>query len=220
MKNKTFLDILFENRNKEYGAYQLRQVADYDLMRALFIGVGIVTLITGGTLFANHKNGSTEMVEKEPTVIVDLTKLTPDKPKKTEEVIPPKEETPMEEKTIQAATEQVKYIVPTPTESPKVEETIKSVDELEKADLGTFDRRGEESTNQAGGGEVSETGNHAGNQNTKTPEGPKEIKPVINNNATITSKQEGSLNNGRTKKRSPHESAKFGRGYTQRTIQR
>ena len=179
MSNKAFLDILFENRNKEYGAYQLRQVASQDLMKSLFVGIGIVALITGGTIYANNRTMNAITIDGEHKVIVDIHDLDVTPPdKKIEEVTPPKEDPPMEEKTIQLKTDQAKHIIPTPTESPKVEETIKSVDELKGKDLGTFDRDGDKSTGQVGGGEVSDTGNHVGGANKKIPEGPKTTDPV------------------------------------------
>jgi len=176
MSNKAFLDILFENRNKEYGAYQLRQVANHDLMKSLFVGIGIVALITGGTIYANNKTMNNEITKKDDGVIVILDNVTPPD-KKIEEVTPPKEDPPMEEKTIQLKTDQAKHIIPTPTESPKVEETIKSVDELKGKDLGVFNRNGDKSNGQVGGGEVSDEGNKVGKQNTDIPEGPKTPEP-------------------------------------------
>ncbi|MEG0697326.1 MAG: hypothetical protein RR447_09335, partial [Algoriella sp.] len=94
MKNKAFLDILFENRNKEYGAYQLRQIADYDLMKSLFVGIGIVALITGGTIYANNRTINAETITGEHKVIVDVIDVTPPVEKKKEIVVPPKEEPP------------------------------------------------------------------------------------------------------------------------------
>ena len=128
MSNKTFLDILFENRNKEYGAYQLRQIADHDLMRAFFVGIGIVTLITSGALYANYRTTNIDLTKEDDGVIVILDPIKPPKIEaKKDEVIPPKEVQPMEKKVIQLNTDQVKHVIPTPTESPKIEETIKSV---------------------------------------------------------------------------------------------
>ncbi|MDM1298964.1 hypothetical protein HXZ94_10700 [Empedobacter falsenii] len=177
MSNKAFLDILFENRNKEYGAYQLRQVASQDLMKSLFVGIGIVALITGGTIYANNRTMQKSTIIYDDFVTVDLTKVDNVEPPK-KEVIPPKEDPPMEEKTIQLKTDQAKHIIPTPTESPKVEETIKSVDELKERDLGTFDRDGDKSNGQVGGGKESDEGNKVGKQNTDIPEGPKTPDPI------------------------------------------
>lgn len=179
MSNKAFLDILFENRNKEYGAYQLRQVANHDLMKSLFVGIGLVALITGGTIYANNRTMNNEITKKGDGVIIILDDVTPPPPdKKVEEVVPPKEDPPMEEKTIQLKTEQVKYVIPTPKENPQVEETIKPVNELKGVDLGTENREGIASTGQVGGGEVSDEGNKVGKQNTDIPEGPKTPEPV------------------------------------------
>lgn len=189
MSNKAFLDILFENRNKEYGAYQLRQVANHDLMKSLFVGIGLVALITGGTIYANNRAMKATTISTDlPGVTVNMEDFNPVKPPKKEDVTPPKEDPPMEEKTIQLKTEQVKYVIPTPKENPQVEETIKPVNELKGVDLGTENREGIASTGQVGGGEVSDTGNKTGGQNTSIAEGPKVEKPVINTNVTITAK--------------------------------
>ena len=178
MSNKAFLDILFENRNKEYGAYQLRQVASQDLMKSLFVGIGIVALITGGTIYANNRTMNATTIDENSVIVCPIN--IPETPpiEKKEVVIPPKEDPPMEEKTIQLKTDQAKHIIPTPTESPKVEETIKSVDELKGKDLGVFNRNGDKSNGQVGGGEVSDEGNKVGKQNTDIPEGPKTPEPV------------------------------------------
>ncbi|WP_282629098.1 energy transducer TonB [Empedobacter sedimenti] len=190
MKNKAFLDILFENRNKEYGAYQLRQIADHDLMRSLFVGIGIVALITSGTLYANYKLTNLDLSKGDDGVVVILDDLTPTKIEEKEVVVPPKEEPPMEKKVIQLNTDQAKHIIPTPTDNPKKEETVQSVQELEKKDLGTENRDGIASTGQTGGGKVSEEGDKFGGPNTDIPEGSKEEKkPVVNPNATINSRQ-------------------------------
>ena len=87
MKNKAFLDILFENRNKEYGAYQLRQIADHDLMRSLFVGIGIVALITSGTLYANYKLTNLDLSKENDGVVVILDDLTPTKIEEKEVVV-------------------------------------------------------------------------------------------------------------------------------------
>ena len=188
MSNKAFLDILFENRNKEYGAYQLRQVASQDLMKSLFVGIGIVALITGGTIYANNRTMQKSTIIYDDFVTVDLTKVDNVEPPKKEDVIPPKEDPPMEEKTIQLKTDQAKHIIPTPTESPKVEETIKSVDELKGKDLGTFDRDGDKSNGQVGGGEISDTGSNVGGANKKIPEGSTPIKDPVKPDVAITAK--------------------------------
>src|SRR5579859_7929180 len=44
------LDIVFEGRNKEYGAYQLRKTYNRRLARALSITAGVILLVFGASL--------------------------------------------------------------------------------------------------------------------------------------------------------------------------
>ena len=47
------LDIIFEGKNKEYGAYQLRKSYKKTLTKALLITGSILLLVLIGTVFAN-----------------------------------------------------------------------------------------------------------------------------------------------------------------------
>ncbi len=176
MENKKFIDVLFENRNKTYGAYELRNTADNTLMKALFTGIGFVILGMGGFVYSNKtKDPIIENISTSCPVIVDLTPL--------ENEIEPPIEPPIKEtqqiKRLQLDTKQVKAVVPNPTKSPKAQETIAAIDEMEDADLGTENREGSlASTNQVGGGDVSDgQQNVTGTQNTNT---------VPNGNENIT----------------------------------
>jgi len=65
-----FNEVLFEHRNKEYGAYALRNESDKILTKALFIGVGLLAAISLAPLAVKAFNSN---VVKEPGgVIVDL----------------------------------------------------------------------------------------------------------------------------------------------------
>jgi len=65
-----FNEVLFEHRNKEYGAYALRNESDKILTKALFIGVGLLAAISLAPLAVKAFNSD---VVKEPGgVIVDL----------------------------------------------------------------------------------------------------------------------------------------------------
>lgn len=168
MKNKTLLDILFEHRNKEYGAYQLRISENQTLLKALFTGLGIVALGMGGFVYSNKMDKIDYSGNDNNGVIVTVTELPP---LKNDEVLePPKEEKPTAIKREQLDTKQVKYIVPNPAESPLIEETVASVKETEKADLSAENREGSiASTGQIGGGDVSDGNkNVSGSQNTNT----------------------------------------------------
>ena len=47
------LDILFENKNKDYGAYNLRRTYNKRITRALIITASIALLAVGGSLLAS-----------------------------------------------------------------------------------------------------------------------------------------------------------------------
>jgi periplasmic protein TonB len=116
-----FLDLLFEDRNKEYGAYQLRKTYNKRIGRALMITASIAVLAIGGSLLANElkpkgpkKVQMTEVTlqdiqqeekkeeppppppPKQEPPKVEMTKFTPPKIVKDEEVkkdeIPPEQE--------------------------------------------------------------------------------------------------------------------------------
>jgi protein TonB len=80
-----WLDIVFSNRNKDYGAYALRAQSASTLNKALIIGVGIFTLLFVGPYVYNKLNAtevtgpSTTTVIELPTKVHDLKKNDPKK---------------------------------------------------------------------------------------------------------------------------------------------
>lgn len=81
-----WLDILFEGRNKAYGAYQLRRTYPKRVITSLVVVVGAVALIFAGTTILGKKktSGSTVLVEDVKLENVNLPKTPP----------PPKEDKP------------------------------------------------------------------------------------------------------------------------------
>jgi protein TonB len=89
----SLLDIIFENRNKAYGAYTLRNEYDKRLVKALTLGLGLVLLLilfnylkVSGSSTVNTKN------EKDGNKIVSVV-IEPEKqpePEKPKEVEKPK----------------------------------------------------------------------------------------------------------------------------------
>jgi len=78
-----FNEVLFENRNKEYGAYVLRNESDRILTKALFIGVSLLAAVSITPLvisaFTNHT--SIHVPVDGPPVVVDLHNVnTPEVP--------------------------------------------------------------------------------------------------------------------------------------------
>jgi periplasmic protein TonB len=86
----SLLDIIFENRNKEYGAYALRNDYDKRLVKAMGIGLGLVLLlILLNNLKFSNAAGNNDRSEKEgyvlKSLVIEPEKLPePEKPKAIE----------------------------------------------------------------------------------------------------------------------------------------
>lgn len=109
-------EVVFEKRNKEYGAYALRNEANVVLKKALFIGVGLFGLLAMTPLLINTLKPKAEKT----TIYVPINLKNVDRPddrieKPEPRVIPPK--APVQVKT-QSLTP------PTPTRNAVKEETI------------------------------------------------------------------------------------------------
>lgn len=74
---KEWLNIVFENRNKSYGAYQLRQESAKTTLLALAIGLGFLSLIFGSSYLYASKNEGT-------VIFVDLGDENPIIPKEVD----------------------------------------------------------------------------------------------------------------------------------------
>ncbi|MET0299094.1 MAG: energy transducer TonB, partial [Flavitalea sp.] len=89
-----FLDILFEGRNKEYGAYELRKTYNKRMMISIVSMTAIITLLFGGYLLANH-TGDKDI--KPDIVVADVDLLTVKDPE-PEPVEPPPVKPPEQKK--------------------------------------------------------------------------------------------------------------------------
>ena len=78
------LDILFENRNKSYGAYTLRRDYNYHLLLALLISLSIVIVAIVFSFLEKKNNKSNVNVGLADSVIVKVYNITPE-PDKPEE---------------------------------------------------------------------------------------------------------------------------------------
>ncbi|WP_175621440.1 energy transducer TonB [Chryseobacterium schmidteae] len=85
-------EILFENRNKAYGAYVLRTESDRILTKAFFIGVGLLAAVSIiPTVISAFQSTETQIVENPiPTGLIDVD-IPLDPPA---EVLPPQTVTP------------------------------------------------------------------------------------------------------------------------------
>jgi len=108
-----FDDIVFDNRNKEYGAYKLRKKYKRNVLVALLIGV--IALTTGViTPYLNAKAVASRAQRRERVVQIQMENL--DQP--TEQVAPPPPPPPPPAE----AAQQARYVPPVVVDSVKPEE--------------------------------------------------------------------------------------------------
>jgi protein TonB len=138
---ETLDELIFENRNKEYGSYYLRRNFSKYLTRATLIGTGIFSLLLGGS-FAFTKL-SQEAREKDVNVDLSASLLKEDIPEEVieipEEVPPP----PLNEPPPEIAQE--KFLPPEPKkdEEVTVEEPPPPAEKLESAAISNKTVEGE-----------------------------------------------------------------------------
>lgn len=92
------LDILFEGRNKAYGAYELRKTYNKRIIHAVEITVAACLLFFGLSLFAGSKNTTVHQ-----PIVSDVINLSAVDEKRNEEIKPP----PVTHSTQQVATRRV-----------------------------------------------------------------------------------------------------------------
>ncbi len=134
-------EIVFEGRDKTYGAYELRKKYNRFLLRAALIAILLFICVTTLPKVIEW-SGLFDRVETETidVIPVQLSDLAEPPPLDEEEVPPPPPDLPPPVRA------QIEFKVPTPKPDDEVkeEETIKEMDELEdaKADIGTADVEG------------------------------------------------------------------------------
>jgi protein TonB len=77
--NANLLDIIFENRNKNYGAYALRKFYPRRLTKSLSISLGLVLILFLLTLSAKREDGRSYF--RVGGNVVDISEIEPPKPK-------------------------------------------------------------------------------------------------------------------------------------------
>jgi protein TonB len=134
IQSADILDILFDGRNKEYGAYDLRKTYNKRIKFSLAGMVLICLLMLVGSLIANStKKSKTELVVAD----MELTKVNEEKkPEPPPPPPPPKQEPPK--------VEMAKFTPPkiVKDEEVKPEEEIKEVEKMEDTKIGTINQEG------------------------------------------------------------------------------
>lgn len=128
------LDIIFDGRNKEYGAYELRKTYNNRMRNSLFAMLGICALIAGGTTLAKviGKDKPQQMIVQD----VQLQDVKQPEEKKVEPPPPPppKQEPPKVE---------IKQFTPPKIVKEVVQEPPPKQEELEETKIGTINQEGE-----------------------------------------------------------------------------
>ena len=133
MKNPNFYlestidDIVFEDRNQAYGAYQLRKDSSRFLRISLFIGLFLASVVSAFSLSKKQP----ELIRKEIVVDVDIVNLEKKLPK-VEEILPP----PPQEQVIQQASIAFNEMVATADPNVIVDD-VPTIDDLQNRLIST-----------------------------------------------------------------------------------
>ncbi|MBL7759991.1 MAG: energy transducer TonB [Sediminibacterium sp.] len=129
------LDIIFEGRNKDYGAYDLRKTYNKRITYALIGTMLICALFLVSTLVSgNGKKGKTELIVQD--VSLENVKQEEKRPEPPPPPPPPKQEPPKVEITKFTPPKIVK------DEEVKEQDEIKEVEKLEDTKIGTINQEG------------------------------------------------------------------------------
>jgi protein TonB len=131
------LDIIFEGRNKDYGAYQLRKTYNRRLMTALIVTASVILLSFGGYILSTlfDKDDS-----KQDMVVQDVQLEEIKQEEKKEEPPPPPPPKPPEPPKVEMAKFTPPKIVK--DEEVKEEEKPPEVEKLEETKIGTVNQEG------------------------------------------------------------------------------
>ncbi|MGX7667393.1 energy transducer TonB [Flavobacterium pedocola] len=132
-----WIDMIFEGRNKAYGAYQLRSEDPKTTTRSLLIGAALFAVAIGGPVVKNIISENLAKNEQENMDKVIETALLPPPPK--EDLPPPPPPEPPK-----SVNDQVKFPPPKVVEKEKVrDEDPPTVEDLKEADPGQKNVKGD-----------------------------------------------------------------------------
>ena len=99
--SKSWTDLVFENKNQNYGAFQLRQKSDETTLLAFCLGLTIVAMILTVPMFiSSFKSNSGEVVPKYDDLILKVSNLRPTPPELPRKaLLPLKKSEPKKEPT-------------------------------------------------------------------------------------------------------------------------
>jgi protein TonB len=133
------LDIIFEGRNKSYGAYDLRKTYNNRLRTAMFVMGGLVLALVAGYLISNYQGKGKQVAQVVQDV--QLEDIKEEKKNEPPPPPPPKVEPPK--------VEMAKFTPPkiVKDEEVKEEEKPPEVEKLEDTKIGTVNQEGAKDDN-------------------------------------------------------------------------
>ncbi|MGZ8522799.1 MAG: energy transducer TonB, partial [Chitinophagaceae bacterium] len=129
------LDLVFENRNKEYGAYELRRTYNKRIIMALVITVSIALLAVLGSVLASTLDSSkSSKVDIREVTLADI-KQEEEKPKELPPPPPPKPPDPPK-------IEMQKFTPPKIVKDEEVQEPPPTQEEVKEAKIDVINQEG------------------------------------------------------------------------------
>lgn len=139
--NSDLLDIIFEGKNKAYGAYQLRRTYTKRVVISLACVLGLIVVVFGGSAILSKKKKHKTSILVEDVKMAKVDVKTPPPP-------PPKKDKPKPAPTKQnknPAKLEVKKVTPpkiVPDQQFKEENKVHKVEEVVDTKIGTFEQKG------------------------------------------------------------------------------
>ena len=131
---RQWLEIVFEGRNKAYGAYELRKTNSKTSVRALIIGTLIFALSIGAPLIAKLLPDSSDADENRDIKITTV-KLPPKEEKPIENLPPPPPPPPK--------VDQVKFVKPVVAKADEVTEDPPKIEDIKDKKIGAETIKGD-----------------------------------------------------------------------------
>lgn len=129
-----WLDIVFEGRNKSYGAYELRKENNKTSVRALIVGSILFSLAVSAPLIASLLPDSSD-AEENRDIKITAVKLPPKQEKPKENIPPPPPPPPK--------VDQVKFVKPVVAKAEEVTEEPPKIVEIKDKKLGAVTIKGD-----------------------------------------------------------------------------
>ena len=131
-----WVDLVFEGKNKSYGAYDLRTDSPSTTLKALLIGILVFSFLVATPMISNFIGKDKEVVEKDMDIKITTIVLPP---KKIEEPIIPIAPPPPPPPRV----DQVKFVKPVVAKSEEVVEEPPKIKDIVKKQIGDATIKGD-----------------------------------------------------------------------------